>query len=482
MSEENHTHIALPLKYRPMTFEDVVGQEHVTRTLRHAIESGRIANAYLFVGSRGIGKTTLSRIFAKAINCSTPNGVEPCGECSNCRQIAEGRSLDVTEIDGASHNKVEDIHQIIDAVQFAPTSGKYKIFIVDEVHMLTTAAFNALLKTLEEPPPYVRFIFATTEGDKVLPTIISRCQRFDLRRIQTNQIVERLEYICSQEKIEANRDALLAIARGAEGGMRDALSSLDQLISFRGGSITEEDALNVFGLVSRKALEDLVTAVLTGDAATILHSVETFDSAGKDMRRLAGELMRHFRNLIVYQALGGNATELEATKDQIESLAQQAKLCDSSRIFRIADLLADMEDKLRYVLSVRTLIEMTLLKASRVAKVATIEEVMRAVQALRAGLPSTLPPQQTSVPVVASNAPQTKTVVESSKVSQSIDEDETEDDEEESLQVIEEPKKEEAPPPRRELSMEERRAILDDPKLNDVILKKLPGSTVVDFR
>jgi DNA polymerase III delta' subunit len=203
MSEENHTHIALPLKYRPMTFEDVVGQEHVTRTLRHAIESGRIANAYLFVGSRGIGKTTLSRIFAKAINCSTPNGVEPCGECSNCRQIAEGRSLDVTEIDGASHNKVEDIHQIIDAVQFAPTSGKYKIFIVDEVHMLTTAAFNALLKTLEEPPPYVRFIFATTEGDKVLPTIISRCQRFDLRRIQTNQIVERLEYICSQEKIEA---------------------------------------------------------------------------------------------------------------------------------------------------------------------------------------------------------------------------------------------------------------------------------------
>jgi DNA polymerase-3 subunit gamma/tau len=482
MSEKSHTHIALPLKYRPMTFEDVVGQEHVTRTLRHAIESGRIANAYLFVGSRGIGKTTLSRIFAKAINCSSPKGVEPCGECSNCCQIAEGRSLDVTEIDGASHNKVEDIHQIIDAVQFAPTTGKYKIFIVDEVHMLTTAAFNALLKTLEEPPPYVRFIFATTEGDKVLPTIISRCQRFDLRRIQTNQIVSRLEYICSQEKIEANRDALLAIARGAEGGMRDALSSLDQLISFKGDSITEEDALNVFGLVSRKSLEDLVTAVLTGDAATILHSVETFDSAGKDMRRLAGELMRHFRNLIVYQALGGNATELEATQDQIEALAQQAKLCDSSRIFRIADLLADMEDKLRYVLSVRTLIEMTLLKSSRVAKVATIEEVMRAVQALRAGLPSTLPAQQ-QVPVTpAASVASRPQVTESSKVSESIDESEIEDDEEESLQVVEEIKKEEAPPPRRELSTEERRAILDDPKLNDVILKKLPGSIVVDFR
>ena len=302
--QQQAPHIALPLKYRPMTFDDVVGQEHVVRTLRNAIASGRIANAYLFIGPRGIGKTTTSRILAKALNCTNPNGVEPCGACENCRQIAAGRSIDVTELDAASHNKVEDVKPIMDAVQFKPVSSKYKIFIIDECHMLTGAAWNALLKTLEEPPPYVKFIFATTEGDKMLATIVSRCQRFDLRRIQTHQIAARLRYICGKEGIEADEDALLAIARGAEGGMRDALSSLDQLIAFTGERITEDDALGVFGLVSRKALEDLAGAILAGDAATILRSVETFDSAGKNMRRLAGELLQHFRNLLVYQTLG----------------------------------------------------------------------------------------------------------------------------------------------------------------------------------
>ncbi len=379
-------HVALPLKYRPMVFDDVVGQEHVVRTLRHAIESGRVANAYLFVGPRGIGKTTTSRIFAKALNCTSPNGVEPCGKCENCVQIAEGRSLDVMELDGASHNKVEHVRPIIDAVQFKPTASKYKIFIVDECHMLTPAAWNALLKTLEEPPPYVKFIFATTEGDKVLPTIISRCQRFDLHRIQTNQIVDRLKYICGNEGVSADEDALLAIARGAEGGMRDALSSLDQLIAFKGGQISEEDALSVFGLVSRSELEGLAGAILGGDSAAILNAVATFDSAGKNMRRLAGELMLHFRNLVVWQALGPKAEgALELTADQCRTLAGQARLCDSSRIFSIADKLAEMEDKLRHVLSVRTLIEMTLLRAGRIATVASIEELMRAVRELKAG-------------------------------------------------------------------------------------------------
>ena len=234
-----------------MTFDDVVGQEHVVKTLRHAIEAKRIANAYLFIGPRGIGKTTLSRIFAKALNCTSPNGVEPCGKCTNCIEIAGGRSLDVTELDAASHNKVDDVKPIIDAAQFKPSSSPYKIFIIDECHMLSNAAWNALLKTLEEPPPHVRFVFATTEGDKVLATIVSRCQRFDLRRIQTNDIVSRLKYICEKENISVENDALLAIARGAEGGMRDALSSLDQLIAFTGEKVTEDDALGVFGLVSR---------------------------------------------------------------------------------------------------------------------------------------------------------------------------------------------------------------------------------------
>ena len=411
------SHIALPLKYRPMTFSDVVGQEHVVRTLRHAIEAGRVANAYLFIGPRGIGKTTTSRIFAKALNCQHPEcrggqepaptcSVEPCGECQNCLEIAAGRSLDVTELDAASHNKVEDVKPIIDAVQFKPTSSKYKIFIVDECHMLSNAAWNALLKTLEEPPPYVRFIFATTEGDKVLPTIISRCQRFDLRRIQTHDIVSRLKYICEKENVEAEEDALLAIARGAEGGMRDALSSLDQLISFKGNKITEEDALGVFGLVSRSALESLAGAILKGDTASILNAIEMFDSAGKNMRRLSGELLTHFRNLVVLQALGPESKSLAATPDQIKVLENQAQGVDPGRVFKVCDQIAEMEDKLRYVLSVRTLIEMSLIRASRIATTATVEELMRAVKALKeGGVPAVPAAPVAPVAAVATVAP-----------------------------------------------------------------------------
>ena len=456
-SGEGRQHVALPLKYRPMTFDDVVGQEHVVRTLKHAIESGRIANAYLFVGPRGIGKTTTSRIFAKALNCLHPNGAEPCGKCANCVQIAEGRSLDVMELDGASHNKVEDVRPIIEAVQFKPAASKYKIFIVDECHMLSTAAWNALLKTLEEPPPYVKFIFATTEGDKVLATIISRCQRFDLHRIQTNQIVDRLKYICGRESITADEDALLAIARGAEGGMRDALSSLDQLIAFKGDRITEEDALSVFGLVSRAELEGLADAILKGDAAAILRAVAAFDSAGKNMRRLAGELMVHFRNLVVWQALGEKAGDtLEITADQRKTLETQATLCDSSRIFKIADKLAEMEDKLRYVLSVRTLIEMTLLRAGRIATVATIEELMKAVRALKGRVaiaPSAPVDEQNTVkPVTSSVASGVSSPAESNA----------------------------APPTSPTKPLMSRQEILDDPKLNG-ILKILPGAKIVNI-
>lgn len=466
MAEKQH--IALPLKYRPMTFDDVVGQEHVVTTLRHAIEAKRIANAYLFIGPRGIGKTTLSRIFAKALNCRSPNGTEPCGTCTNCREIAAGRSLDVIELDAASHNKVDDVKPIIESVQFKPATSRFKIFIIDECHMLSNSAWNALLKTLEEPPEFVRFIFATTEGDKVLPTIISRCQRFDLRRIQTTDIVSRLKHVCAQEGIAAEDDALLAIARGAEGGMRDALSSLDQLISFCGDKVTEEDALGVFGLVSRSALEKLAGVILSGDIPTILSSIETFDSAGKNMRRLSGELLQHFRNLVVLQALGPNSKSLEATPEQIKVLTEQVKGLDAGRVFRVCDQIAEMEDKLRYALSVRTLIEMSLIRASRIATTATIEELMRAVRALKgeqgAGsvpkaepaparravreLPS-LPPEPASAPASAG----------SSRVSPP------------SPPVA-------PPPPPRPMP---RKEILEDARLNSV-LEVFPGAEVVDVK
>jgi len=456
MAEQHH--IALPLKYRPMTFDDVVGQEHVVRTLRHAIEADRVANAYLFVGPRGIGKTTTSRIFAKALNCTARNGVEPCGACVNCEEIAAGRSLDVVELDAASHNKVEDVRPIIESVQFKPASSRFKVFIVDECHMLSKPAWNALLKTLEEPPAHVRFVFATTEGDKVLPTIVSRCQRFDLRRIQTKDIVSRLRHVCELEKVDAEEDALLAIARGAEGGMRDALSSLDQLISFRGDRVTEEDALGVFGLVSRSALEGLAGAILRGDVAAILSAIEMFDSAGKNMRRLSGELLQHFRNLVVLQALGPGSKSLEATPEQARVLAEQAKGVDPGRIFRICDQLAEMEDRLRYVLSVRTLIEMSLIRASRIATTATVEELMRAVRALRAGgaaAPMAAAPAEEPPSAAAPAAPPREGQV---------------------------PPPPAAPAPDAPRKQPARRGeILNDKKLND-LLASLPGAVVSDIK
>ncbi len=321
----------------------------------------------------------------------------------NCQEIAAGRSIDVTELDAASHNKVENVQPIIDAVQFKPTNSKYKIFIIDECHMLSNAAWNALLKTLEEPPPYARFIFATTEGDKVLATIVSRCQRFDLRKIQTNDIVSRLRYICDKEGIEAENDALLAIARGAEGGMRDALSSLDQLVSFKGNKVNEADALAVFGLVSRGALEGLAGSILMGDNAGILSAIELFDSAGKNMRRFASELMMHFRNMAVLQALGPKSKSITATPEQIKVLEEQAKGIDPERVFKVCDLLADMEERLGHVLSVRTLIEMTLMKAAHIATTATIDELLRALKAAgRSEKPAVSAPAPAPAPHVPS--------------------------------------------------------------------------------
>ncbi len=371
----------LARKWRPQQFADVVGQNHVTQTLQNAITANRIAHAYLFVGPRGTGKTSLARLFAKALNCKTGPTITPCDVCDSCREITAGTSLDVQEIDGASNNSVEQVRELRDNVKFAPTHGKYKIYIIDEVHMLSTAAFNALLKTLEEPPAHVKFFFATTEAHKVLPTIVSRCQRFDLRRIPVALIIERLNLIASEEKVSLDSDAALAIARGAEGGLRDAESALDQLIAFRGETIAEADVLAVFGLVSRQTLELLATAILKGNVGEIVRTIAELDSAGKDMQRLVLELLDHFRTLLVYLCVPEAAPTLDVIAPQVESLKQQAQLADPDRLMRIAEVLSQAEDRMRYSLSRRTLVETSLIRCARATTV-SVDDLMKRLEAL----------------------------------------------------------------------------------------------------
>ncbi len=380
----------LARKWRPQQFGDVVGQGHVTRTLQNAIKAKRIAHAYLFVGPRGIGKTSLARIFAKALNCEKGPTSTPCDTCDSCREIMSGSSLDVMEIDGASNTGVDQVRELRENVKFAPSRGPYKIYIIDEVHMLSTAAFNALLKTLEEPPSHVKFIFATTEAQKILPTIVSRCQRFDLKRISAPLIVERLALIAKTEKIVLDGDAALAIARGAEGGLRDAESALDQLIAFCGNTVKEDDVLSVFGLVSRHALEALAESVLRGDLPAVIRSVGELDAGGKDMQRLVIELLDHFRRLLVYSCAPQSAEALELVSAQAETLKAQSQLATVERLLRISEILSQTEDRLRYALSKRTLVETSLIRCARTTTV-SVEDLLKRVESLRQGVGAGIP-------------------------------------------------------------------------------------------
>ena len=354
------------------------------RTLHNAIETDRLAHAYLFVGPRGTGKTTTARILAKALNCQNRQGSEPCDACDSCKEIVSGSSLDVIEIDGASNRGIGDVQELRDNVRYAPVRGPFKIYIIDEVHMLTREAFNAILKTLEEPPAHVKFLFATTEPQKVLTTILSRCQRFDLRRISVVDITAQLTKICTAEEITISDDALLAISRGAEGGLRDAESALDQLVSFRGKNIEEADVLSVFGLISREQLESLADAILDGNIPTIIDAIAQIDVSGKDMQRVVLELLDHFRNLMVVMHTNNRSGAFDLPEAQIESLKQQAAKSTDGRLLRIADILIEVDSRMRYALSKRTLLEAALIRASRAATVATIDELMAQICALKA--------------------------------------------------------------------------------------------------
>lgn len=390
-------------KYRPQTFDDLVGQPHVSRTLKNAVTQNRLAHAYLFVGPRGIGKTSTARILAKSLNCVNGPTATPCGECHNCIEIAAGNSLDVIEIDGASNNSVDDVRQLRENVRYAPAKGRYKIYLIDEVHMLSPAAFNALLKTLEEPPAHVKFIFATTEPQKVLPTILSRCQRFDLHRIPANLIAQHLQFIAGKEEITLEPAAAHAIARGAEGGMRDAESMLDQLVAFCGEKISESDVLNIFGFTAEQTVVDLTGRILSGETPGALELLYEQCESGKDMMRLMSDLIVYLRDLLVFKAKPDVLDE-DIDPDLKKSLAAHAELIAMDRLLELIDQLAAAEGRMKWAPNKKLHFEVAIIRAIQSLGQATLDEVIEKLGELRNG--KAVDPGRTRPP----GAPATKPV------------------------------------------------------------------------
>jgi len=392
-------------KYRPQTFDDLVGQTHVSRTLKNAVAQNRLAHAYLFVGPRGVGKTSTARILAKSLNCIKGPTITPCGVCDNCREIAGGNSLDVIEIDGASNNSVEDVRQLRENVRYAPAKGRYKIYLIDEVHMLSSAAFNALLKTLEEPPEHVKFIFATTEPQKVLATILSRCQRFDLHRIPANLIAQHLQFIATKEKITLQPAAAHAIARGAEGGLRDAESMLDQLVAFCGEKITESDVLNVFGFTSEQTVSDLTGRILRGETPEAIDLLHEQCEAGKDMMRLMADLIAYLRDLLVFKAKPDALNE-DVDSEVQQSLAAYAELISIDRLLELIDQFAAAEGRMKWAPNKKLHFEVAIIKAIQSLGQATLDEVIEKLGELRDGSGSS---SRKSAPVAAGVSPTPRT-------------------------------------------------------------------------
>lgn len=374
-------------KYRPQTFDDVVGQDHITQTLKNAILQNRLAHAYLFVGPRGTGKTSSARILAKALNCLKGDSptIDPCGECHSCREITAGNSLDVLEFDAASNTQVEKVRDIIiDNVKFMPARGRFKVYLVDEVHMLSTGSFNALLKTLEEPPSHVKFLFATTDVQKLPATILSRCQRFDLKRIGAPVIAGHLLKIAANEGIELSTDAALAIAVGADGGMRDAESMLDQLVAFCGGAIGEEQVLSVFGFSSRQKISDLCAALLAQDAPQALTLIHEQAEAGRDLTQLLSDVISHLRNLLLAQAdPGGLVAELGT--DLVEALRIQCANIDRERLLELIDIFASAEQRMKWAANKQMHLEVAMLRAIHAVSQVTLSEVIDTLSAIREG-------------------------------------------------------------------------------------------------
>jgi len=392
-------------KYRPQRFEEVIGQEHITRTLQNAIKGNRLAQAYLFVGPRGVGKTSTARILAKALNCqSSKDGPtdNPCGICDACTEIAEGRSLDVLEIDGASNNSVESIRTLRENAAYAPARGPYKVYLIDEVHMLTTAAFNALLKTLEEPPEHVKFLFATTEAQKVPATILSRCQRFDLRRLTPELIAGHLLFIARSEEITLDPAAADAIARGADGALRDAESMLDQVVAFCGSTISADDVHQVFGFTPRETILQLGRALLERDTTTALALVKTQSEAGKDLSRLLSDLVGLLRDILISKV---HPPEDATPESELGPSVPQEKL------LLLLDHFGETEGRLRWTSDKKLQLDVALIKGVHLLEETSLSDVLDVLSSLRGGTPLPSParptvkaPTPAPRPVVATSA------------------------------------------------------------------------------
>ena len=379
------SYLVLARKWRPQTFGDLVGQEHVSQTLKNAIDGGRVAHAFLFTGARGVGKTSSARILAKALNCESGMSVEPCNVCSACLEITEGNSVDVFEIDGASNTGVDDIRELRDNIKYLPSRSRYKIFIIDEVHMLTMNAFNALLKTLEEPPPHVKFIFATTEPHKVPITILSRCQRFDFKRIALPRIVSRLRYIVDQEGVEMSDEALAVVARKGDGSMRDSLSTLDQVLAFCGNQVADADVATLLGVVDRRLIAEASRAVLAHDVRGVLEIVARVDSFGYSMRQFCQELIGQFRGIAILKAVGEGGDLLELSEAELEELKGQGQGSSPQDLQRYLTLLLKAEGEMSHSGFPRLILEMALMKMAALAPAVPVQELLSRLAALEGG-------------------------------------------------------------------------------------------------
>ncbi|MBT8374211.1 MAG: DNA polymerase III subunit gamma/tau, partial [Deltaproteobacteria bacterium] len=377
------SYLVLARKYRPQTFEEVIGQDHITRTLTNAISMDRVAHAILFSGPRGTGKTTVARILAKTMNCKKGPAPTPCNECGSCKEITTGRAVDVFEIDGASNNSVDQIRELRENVRYMPAHSLYKVYIIDEVHMLSTSAFNALLKTLEEPPSHVMFMFATTEPNKIPTTILSRCQRHDFRRINLESISKHMSNICSKEGIDIENESLELIAREADGSMRDALSLLDQLMACIEGRITNDRIVDVLGVIDRKNLYAISSAILSRNIPAILDILDDIYLHGQDMKKLYSDLTEHFRNLLVVK-MGEKINKLvDLPAHEIDLMTDQVKNISEIYLTQILNILFYEEETIRFSAHPKIALEMTFIKMFQIKPALSIDELIDKLDTLK---------------------------------------------------------------------------------------------------